>query len=1170
MINNEGLVLWVTVYKMSELTPDEIRRRRLARLAGSLTPSGGQSGQLPPTQQPPQQQQQAVGVPLSLDFNSPTTQYVEAVSPASNAVLYGTSPAVAPPVENVSLAGTAMETGDTTPANDKNVQNNKRPFNTSTPPRDGKLLRTSTDDIKVDTPLPMSAIIAAVGRILQVQFMKRSSEDFTYLEEIGEQIYKNDAIRQDVNVKDIINQILMVQVVHTAHQTALPTTPSQSDDAMDSDPLIMPQSTPVSLPDAMNPSRALSQTDITEKVHDLSHVPSLHPVNLDCASKERRMAVFKFLLQSYTNVTSNEILYPKRNSINSWREAMKQIQMSCIDYAVLLLRGKLTNKPLVDDPTSLLTHFLLDEHDCIPPAFLNDLVLAAHRAGVLDKIMVPVLQSLLARVSECSLANDDYKQPLAILSELCDIKSINTVRPICTLLTQLSNWLPPAISKASGREIQKSSFLGPFLQFSVFANDDPKVANKYFPDGKSWSEHVQLTRTTLRVALQHVRSEMFKVVHSLLVSSDARDECLNFLASVLTRNAKKSQIQADEKLLATDGFMINIVSVLQQLCVKVKPEKVDKCYLIHPQCRLDISQFSTIKASKEEIEAWKNELETGKLWVDPKFPTECFFFTYMCHHVSIIPSMRNYIQRMRAIRDMNRLINELESHEAEWKHTTLAARNRLLLKKWKEQIGTLVEQDACAVAGLVDESLMRRCLRFYSSAAEWILNIITQGKGDGATFPLTKEVPIEFAALPDYFIEDVVEFLLFIDMHVPQILDDPCLDTFIPLMIILICNYNYIANPYLVAKLVELLFAMDPSLQPRARNLYEKFASNTIGELYLMQSLIKFYVDVETTGSSNEFYDKFGIRYHIAIILKGLWKRPMHKLAIINESRTPNFTRFINMLINDTTFLLDESIDTLKNIHDTQELMANTVEWENLSREVRTSRHRQLATDERQCKSYLTLASETIDMLHYLSLEIKDPFLQQKLAERLAVMLNYNVKQFTGAKYKNLKVRNPEKYGFEPKKILDKITDIYTHLHSPMFAEAVAADERSYRKELFDDCIALLQRFLLKTESQLGQLKSFADMVEEIYIKNNENAMDLDDAPEDFKDPLMNTVMLDPVELPSGNIMDRTVIVRHLLNSSTDPFSRQKLTEDMLKPVPELKTRIDAWIEQKKKETSSS
>lgn len=48
--------------------------------------------------------------------------------------------------------------------------------------------------------------------------------------------------------------------------------------------------------------------------------------------------------------------------------------------------------------------------------------------------------------------------------------------------------------------------------------------------------------------------------------------------------------------------------------------------------------------------------------------------------------MRKYIQRMRAIRDMNKLINEVESHESEWKNTTLSVRNRTLLKKWKEQL----------------------------------------------------------------------------------------------------------------------------------------------------------------------------------------------------------------------------------------------------------------------------------------------------------------------------------------------------------------------------------------------------------------------------------------------------------------------------------------------------
>ena len=80
-----------------------------------------------------------------------------------------------------------------------------------------------------------------------------------------------------------------------------------------------------------------------------------------------------------------------------------------------------------------------------------------------------------------------------------------------------------------------------------------------------------------------------------------------------------------------------------------------------------------------------------------------------------------------------------------------------------------MEQDACAVAGLVDESLMRRCLRFYSSAAEWLLDIITQGQGVSATFPLPQQVPLAFGALPDYFIEDIAEFLLFIDMLVEEI-----------------------------------------------------------------------------------------------------------------------------------------------------------------------------------------------------------------------------------------------------------------------------------------------------------------------------------------------------------------------------------------------------------------
>lgn len=40
------------------------------------------------------------------------------------------------------------------------------------------------------------------------------------------------------------------------------------------------------------------------------------------------------------------------------------------------------------------------------------------------------------------------------------------------------------------------------------------------------------------------------------------------------------------------------------------------------------------------------------------------------------------------------------------------------------------------------------------------------------------------------------------------------------------------------------------------------------------------------------------------------------------------------------------------------------------------SRLHQLAQDERQCRSYLTLATETLTSFHYLTKEIQQPFLR--------------------------------------------------------------------------------------------------------------------------------------------------------------------------------------------------
>lgn len=46
----------------------------------------------------------------------------------------------------------------------------------------------------------------------------------------------------------------------------------------------------------------------------------------------------------------------------------------------------------------------------------------------------------------------------------------------------------------------------------------------------------------------------------------------------------------------------------------------------------------------------------------------------------------------------------------------------------------------------------------------------------------------------------------------------------------------------------------------------------------------------------------------------------------------------------------------------------------------------------------------------------------------------------------------------------------------------------------------------------------------------------------------MATLMVDPVKLPSGHIMDKKVIIRHLLSSETNPFNRAPMKQEDLVP----------------------
>ncbi|XP_061075529.1 ubiquitin conjugation factor E4 B isoform X1 [Conger conger] len=878
------------------------------------------------------------------------------------------------------------------------------------------------------------------------------------------------------------------------------------------------------------------------------------------ACKETEM--LNYLIERFDRVGMEERKAPKMCSQPCVSQLLSNIRSQCISHAALVLQGTLT-QPRSLLQQSLLVPYMLCRN--LPYGFIQELVRMTHQEEeVFKQIFIPILQGLAQAVKECSFDSDNFKYPLMALAELCEIKYGKT-HPVCNLITSMPLWCPEPLSPGTGREVQRMSFLGAFFSLSVFAEDDTKVGDKYFSGPAITLDNTRVVSQSLQHYLESARGDLFKILHNILLNGETREAALSYMAALVNRNVKKAQMQTDDKLVSTDGFMLNFLWVLQQLSMKIKLETVDPFYIFHPKCRLSVcSEETRLKATMEELKGWLLELhEDPAKFSEPKFPTECFFLTLHAHHLSILPGCRRYIRRLRAIRELNRTVEELKNSESQWKDSALAPRHREMLKRCKTQLKKLVRCKACADAGLLDENLLRRCLQFYSMVIQLILRIVDPAY-PLMTLPLNPEIPRSFAALPEFYIEDVAEFLLFIVQYSPQVLYEPCTQDIVTFLVVFICSQNYIRNPYLIAKLVEVLFVTNPAVQPRTQRFSEMMENHPLAVKQLVPALMKFYTDVEHTGATSEFYDKFTIRYHISTIFKSLWQNIGHHGTFLEEFNSgKQFVRYINMLINDTTFLLDESLESLKRIHEVQEEMKNKEQWDQLPRDQQQSRQSQLTQDERVSRSYLALATETVDMFHILTKQVQKPFLRPELGPRLAAMLNFNLQQLCGPKCRDLKVENPEKYGFEPKKLLDQLTDIYLQLDCARFAKAIADDQRSYSRELFEEVISKMRKAGIKSTIAIEKFKLLSEKVEEIVARNSQSEIDYSDAPDEFKDPLMDTLMSDPVRLPSGNVMDRAIILRHLLNSPTDPFNRQPLTENMLESVPELKERIQAWMREK-------
>ena len=217
---------------------------------------------------------------------------------------------------------------------------------------------------------------------------------------------------------------------------------------------------------------------------------------------------------------------------------------------------------------------------------------------------------------------------------------------------------------------------------------------------------------------------------------------------------------------------------------------------------------------------------------------------------------------------------------------------------------------------------------------------------------------------------------------------------------------------------------------------------------------------------------------------------------------------------------------------------------------------------------YNKLARQTLSTLHTISKESSSVIVENKvlLEQLLTSCVDPVLDRLVGPRALELKgeMRDFEVYEFDPKFLINKIAELYVFLSRPnadRVRKIVAEDLRYYRPETFRKAVNILRRERLLSTEMLKEFEGFVQTLNE-FATQQKSALDSVEIPDEFLDPLMASIMVDPVLLPtSGNVVDRGTITRIILSDDHDPFNRLPLKMDDLVPQVELKTRILAFCD---------
>jgi hypothetical protein len=369
-------------------------------------------------------------------------------------------------------------------------------------------------------------------------------------------------------------------------------------------------------------------------------------------------------------------------------------------------------------------------------------------------------------------------------------------------------------------------------------------------------------------------------------------------------------------------------------------------------------------------------------------------------------------------------------------------------------------------------------------------------------------------------------------------------------------SLNIIGNKYMTG---------NPDIRYRFLQVIECIISEErsvlISELFV--SVIRLHNDLKNYNSSN--MSKINKRYHIyELIINNILNPSSNQDSkrFINSyfKENPNLgMEFVNIMLNDINFFNNDILDELEAKIESQPRIFNEYVA--------------------MLMGALSQYCQTIKILfHFLDVEQFIMLLtKNELLMTLCVIINRTVNRLIKSYNCKFKYKENADMNTLINNVLYYISDICIGVdkYSNKFIETLAIESLTFDIELFKKLKVI---FKDKEKYWYNDLNNFIDSC--IGTIEEHEEVDELEYPDEFVDPITYSPIKDPILLPNmkgfeNMYFERSTIIKHILNSSQNPYTREPLT---IKEVDEynnktnirdkldnFKIRFDKWISSQNK-----